>query len=368
MESLVKLFNKIYKDKRVLITGHTGFKGSWLSFWLQQLGAEILGYSIDIPTVPSHYNLLNLKFRTVQGDVRDLNNLINIFEDFKPEIVFHLAAQPLVRSSYINPIATFEINIIGTANVLEAAKHTGSVSAIVNVTSDKCYENLETNIAYKEEDKLGGYDPYSASKGCAELITNSYRNSFFNNQQYQKTHQTLLASVRAGNVIGGGDWAIDRLIPDIIKATSEKLSVNIRRPNSTRPWQHVLEPLSGYLLLGQKLLEKKSAFASAWNFGPLNNEVKSVLEIITLMKKEWEDISCTINEDVKDFHESKLLKLDGTKTSTFLFWKPIWNIETTIAKTVLWYKEFYNKGLIHSHEDLQNYIDDAISQDAIWTK
>ncbi len=362
------MFNDIYKGKKVLITGHTGFKGSWLAFWLKQLGAEILGYSLQPPTKPSHYELLNMDIYSVIADIRDREKLFSVFEDFRPEIVFHLAAQPLVRYSYKAPLETFETNIIGTANVFEACKRIDSVRAIVNITSDKCYENKEWVWGYRENDPMGGYDPYSASKGCAELITSSYRRSFFNPEEYGKSHNTLLASVRAGNVIGGGDWSEDRLIPDIVKATANRKKVYIRNPEAVRPWQHVLEPLSGYLLLGQKLLEGKKEHADGWNFGPDDESIITVRQVVELSKKHWNDIEYEINKDLANLHEAKLLKLDCSKAKFYLKWKPIWDIEKTIEKTINWYKNFYEKNDILTQQDLEEYIKDAIKTGAVWVK
>ena len=250
------MFNQIYNNKRVLITGHTGFKGSWLALWLSQMGAKITGYSLQPPTEPNHFYLLSMGINSIIGDIRDTDKLKQVFKEQQPEIVFHLAAQPIVRLSYKDPVETFTSNVMGTVNVLEASRESGTVRAIVNVTSDKCYENREWPRGYREMDSLGGYDPYSASKGCAELITSCWRNSFFNLKDYGSAHHTLLASGRAGNVIGGGDWAIDRLIPDIVRSVEQNEKVKIRNPHAIRPWQHVLEPLSGYLILAQKLYEE----------------------------------------------------------------------------------------------------------------
>ena len=256
------LFGGIYKDKTVLVTGHTGFKGSWLAYWLSRMGAKVVGYSLEAPTQPNHIALLRMDMVSVTGDIRDMEKLDAAFQTHQPEIVFHLAAQPLVRRSYEDPVETYETNVMGTLKVFEACrKH--AVKAIVNITSDKAYENKEWVWGYRENDPMGGYDPYSASKGCADLLANSYRSSFFNPETYKKTHRTLLASCRAGNVIGGGDWAKDRLMTDIMLSVSQGKKVNIRNPHATRPWQHVLEPLSGYLHVGQKLLEEKVQFADS---------------------------------------------------------------------------------------------------------
>ena len=288
------LFNGIYNNKTVLVTGHTGFKGSWLCFWLIQMGAKVIGYSLEPPTSPNHFELLNLDMVSVIGDIRDSDKLNAVFAQYQPEIVFHLAAQPLVRLSYKEPVETFETNVIGTLKVFEACRNTKSVRAIVNITSDKCYENKEWVWGYRENDPMGGYDPYSASKGCAELVTSSYRNSFFNVNEYGKSHNVLLASCRAGNVIGGGDWAKDRLMTDIMVAVSEGKKVVIRNPRATMPWQHVLEPLSGYLMLGQKLFEGKKEFAQAWNFGPGERGSITVKEVVENIKRYWDKIDYEI--------------------------------------------------------------------------
>lgn len=360
------MFHSIYKNRKVLITGHSGFKGSWLALWLNRLGADVLGYSDKIPTTPSHFQLLDLSVNTIYGDIRDKAKVIQTVKDFKPEIIFHLAAQPLVRFSYNNPIETFETNILGTANVFEAARISQSVRAIVNITSDKAYENLEQDIAYKETDRMGGFDPYSASKGAAELVVNSYRNSFFNLKDYNISHQILLASARAGNVIGGGDWAEDRLIPDIVKASILKKPVQIRNPKATRPWQHVLEPLSGYLLLGQRLLEEKKEFADGWNFGPLNNETLKVEEVLLQMKNIWNDLQYEIKNSESNPHEANLLRLNCEKANTLLKWLPIWDMETSIEKTAFWYKNFYENKMVISNLQLKEYVSIAEKQNIIW--
>ncbi|PRN00938.1 CDP-glucose 4,6-dehydratase [Arcobacter cryaerophilus gv. pseudocryaerophilus] len=360
------LFNNIYKNKTVLVTGHTGFKGSWLIFWLKKMGANVIGYSLNIPTQPNHINLLEIDIVSIQGDIRDENKLYETFETYKPDIVFHLAAQSLVRESYENPIETYETNVIGTLKVFEACRK-NNVKAIVNITSDKAYENKEWIWGYRENDPMGGYDPYSSSKGCADLLANSYRNSFFNLKEYKKTHNTLLASCRAGNVIGGGDWAKDRLITDIMISVSQNKKVTIRNPKATRPWQHVLEPLSGYLHIGQKLLEEKIEFAEAWNFGPSDEGSISVKEVVENVKKYWDKIDYEITSDLKQLHEANLLKLDCSKAHTLLKWKDVWNSETTFEKTVNWYKSFYEKNEnILTSSDLENYILDAKAKKIEW--
>jgi CDP-glucose 4,6-dehydratase len=369
MESMVmdNLFSGIYKNKTVLITGHTGFKGSWLAYWLHQMEAKVIGYSLDIPTNPNHFSLLNLDITSVKGDIRDIDNLNKTFKTFKPDIVFHLAAQALVGISYENPIETYETNVIGTLKVFEACRK-NNIKAIVNITSDKAYENKEWIWGYREGDPLGGYDPYSSSKGCAELLTSSYRNSYFNMDAYKIKHQTLLASCRAGNVIGGGDWAKDRLIPDIMISISQNKNVFIRNPKAVRPWQHVLEPLSGYLHIGQKLLEGEKRFADAWNFGPNDNGNITVEEVINNVKKHWNKIDYEINQDKNIYHEAKLLKLDCTKANLLLEWEGVWDSSITFEHTVKWYKSYYEDDKILTKRNLEKYIADAYSKQIAWTK
>ncbi len=351
------MFSGIYHGKKVLLTGHTGFKGSWLAFWLQQLGAEVCGYALPTPTEPSHWRLLKLGIRSETADVRDFPMLEKIFQDFRPEIVFHLAAQPLVRASYRDPVETYSTNVMGTLNVFEACRKTESVRAVINVTSDKCYENREWTRGYREDDAMGGHDPYSASKGCSELLTASYRNSYFNNAEFGKKHQILLASCRAGNVIGGGDWAEDRLIPDIMRAVAAGNPVEIRNPGATRPWQHVLEPLGGYLLVGQRLLEGKPQYATGWNFGPAEDADLSVREVVERIKRYWSRIDYRLAQTVDALHEAHLLKLDCTKAREQLNWHPVWNSEATFEKTVGWYREFYERGVLTTETDLASYTD-----------
>ncbi len=350
------------------MTGHTGFKGSWLAFWLVQLGSKISGYSLLPPTEPNHFDLLDLNIVSTIGDVRDAEKVKQLFNEQQPEIVFHLAAQPIVRLSYKDPVATFSTNLMGTINVLEAARECRSVRAIVIVTSDKCYDNKEWIWGYRENDSIGGYDPYSASKGCAELITSCWRNSFFNPADYGRTHNTLLASVRAGNVIGGGDWAQDRLIPDMMRAVSNSETVNIRNPRATRPWQHVLEPLSGYLLLGQKLLEGRKEFADAWNFGPSEDGNVTVVEIVDQVKAVWPKIDYEIQKSPDQPNEAGLLRLDCSKARTKLQWSPVWDVKTAIAKTTQWYRAFHESADVRSFEDLHGYISDAKNKQIFWAE
>jgi CDP-glucose 4,6-dehydratase len=362
------MFNNIYHNVSVLITGHTGFKGSWLALWLSQLGARVTGYSLLPPTQPNHFQLLDIDIVSVIGDVRDAEKLKQVLKERKPHIVFHLAAQSIVRLSYKNPVETFTSNVMGTINLLEASRDSGTIQAIVNVTSDKCYENREWPWGYREIDSVGGYDPYSASKGCSEIITSCWRNSFFNLKDYGNSHQTLLASGRSGNVIGGGDWADDRLIPDIMRAVSKDEEVMIRNPRATRPWQHVLEPLSGYLLLGQKLLEGQKEFAEAWNFGPCEERSVTVGEIVEQVKKAWPKIRYEIREVLDQPHEAGMLSLDCSKARAVLQWSPTWNGNTTVENTVKWYRAFYESEEVRSLEDLRRYIADARKKHVSWAE
>lgn len=360
-----KLFGGIYKGKKVLVSGHTGFKGSWLCYWLHKMGADVIGYSLPSPTDPNHFDLLKTPITSIIGDIRDAKKLEETFSHYQPEIVFHLAAQPLVRLSYDDPVGTYETNVIGTLKVFEACR-AHHVRAIVNITSDKAYENREWVWGYRENDPMGGYDPYSSSKGCADLLANSYRNSYFNISEYKKSHNTLLASCRAGNVIGGGDWAKDRLMTDIMLSVSKGKKVSIRNPKATRPWQHVLEPLSGYLHIGQKLLEETTEFAEAWNFGPSDEGSICVEEVVHHVKRHWDKIDYEINRDPHQLHEANLLKLDCSKAHIKLKWKDVWDSETTFEKTVKWYKAFYENSEIMTEADLQAYIADAKNKNLVW--
>ncbi len=359
------LFGGAYRGKTVFVTGHTGFKGSWLVYWLRRMGANVVGYSLQPPTEPNHITLLSPDIQSILGDIRDLGHLDRALKAHRPDIVFHLAAQPLVRLSYDNPIETYETNVIGTLKVFEACRANG-IKAIVNITSDKAYENREWVWGYRENDPLGGYDPYSSSKGCADILANSYRNSYFNPAEYGKSHHTLLASCRAGNVIGGGDWAKDRLMTDIILAVSQKQKVSIRNPNATRPWQHVLEPLSGYLAVGQKLLEGKAQFGEAWNFGPSDEGSITVEQVVKNVKKHWDAIDYEVHRDPKALHEANLLKLDCSKAHIQLKWQNVWDSDTTFEKTVLWYKRFYENGQTLTNDNLETYIADAKKKKIEW--
>ena len=351
-------FKKIYKNKKVLITGHTGFKGSWLTLWLTELGADVVGYSLDPPTKPNLFEILELdkKIKHYTGNINNIKKLFDVFDKEKPEFVFHLAAQPLVRLSYKEPKNTYETNVIGTINVLEAIKKTKTVKCCIVITSDKCYENKELDYSYKETDRLGGYDPYSSSKACAERVTSAYRQSFFNPNEYKIKHDVVLSSVRAGNVIGGGDWGEDRLIPDCITSLSSNKEIIIRNPNAIRPWQYVLEPLSGYLLLGAKMYEKGIIYSGCWNFGPMDKNIITVEDIVKQIIINWGCGKYKLDRDEHP-HEASLLKLDISKASELLNWKPIFNLEETIKMTVDWYKLYYDgKNKQNISRFMLNYI------------
>ena len=336
-----KMFNDVYKNKVVLVTGHTGFKGSWLAIWLTMLGAKVVGYALDPYSEKVNFQACNLHeklYADVRGDIRNFEQLSSTIEKYRPEIVFHLAAQALVKTAYLYPKETYETNLIGSLNVLEAVRNHDCIKTVVMITSDKCYENVEQIWGYKETDRMGGYDPYSSSKGCAELLISSYRNSYFNPKLYVNHHKAI-ASVRAGNVIGGGDWSANRLIPDCIRFIEAGKDIEIRNPLATRPWEHVLEPLSGYLKLGQKLIEDPVKYSTAFNFGPRISANKTVFEVVSLLVKHYGkgrvvDVSAATIE-----HENTLLNLDVTKAYVELNWEAKWELDDAIKYTVDWYKQ-----------------------------
>lgn len=334
------LNQEFWQGKRVFLTGHTGFKGAWACLWLQSLGAKVTGYALPPPTSPSLFALANIKkyMKHVEGDIRDLEKLTAVMQVAQPDIVIHMAAQSLVRYSYQNPVETYTTNVMGTVNVLEAVRKTASVKAAIMVTSDKCYENREQIWGYRENDPMGGFDPYSNSKGCAELVTSSYRASFMPASDYEK-HGKSIASVRAGNVIGGGDWATDRLIPDIIKSLMDHQPVTLRSPNAVRPWQHVLEPLGGYLLLAEKMVENGAKFSEGWNFGPNDNDAKTVEWMTKTLIQAWGNNASYQVQDA-NLHEAQLLTLDCTKARMRLGWQPKWNAQTAVLKIHDWYKAY----------------------------
>jgi CDP-glucose 4,6-dehydratase len=332
-----------WQAKRVFLTGHTGFKGGWLALWLHSLGAEVYGYALDPPTEPNLFTVARVEDTlsgNIKADIRDVKALSNALKSSCPDIVIHLAAQPLVRSSYEGPVETFSTNVMGTVNLLEAIRHTDTVKAVVIVTSDKCYENREWLWSYRENEAMGGHDPYSCSKGCAELVTASYRRSFFSPTDDPESHDVTLASARAGNVIGGGDWAMDRLVPDVIRALCDERPAIICNPLATRPWQHVLEPLSGYLALAEALCERGSDVdvAGAWNFGPYEENVRSVEEVCDGLVKRWGQGSRWERDRSAHPHEANLLKLDASKARCYLRWRPLLSMEETLDWTVEWYK------------------------------
>lgn len=360
------LFGGHFAGRRVLVTGHTGFKGSWLSEWLLTLGADVIGYALEAPTEPSLFEELGLegRMRSVVGDVRDLQRLREVFGAERPEIVFHLAAQPLVRLSYDEPVDTYATNVMGTVNVLEAIRHTPGVRVAVMVTSDKCYENRETGQAYAEDDPLGGYDPYSSSKACAELVTSAYRRSFFG-----EGAETRIASVRAGNVIGGGDWALDRIVPDCVRALESGVPITVRNPDAVRPWQHVLEPLSGYLLLASRMWSGGHEFDGAWNFGPREHGTVPVRRVVEAMIGGWGSGSWDHPDGIRSVHEANLLALDIAKAREILGWAPIHSIERTFATTAAWYGARHRGADVRTitDDDISRYVDDARRLGAVWT-
>ena len=358
MESLEiskgKVDSSFWKGKKIYLTGHTGFKGAWLSLWLQNMGALVKGYSLDVNTNPALFTKANVaaEMESEIGDIRNLEQLTESMVSFSPDILIHMAAQPLVRLSYKEPVETYTTNVIGTVNVLEAARKCSDLKAIVNVTTDKCYENKELEWEYRENEPMGGYDPYSSSKGCAELVTSAYRRSFFSSKD-----TASLASVRAGNVIGGGDWAEDRLIPDVLRAFEKSEPVLIRNPSHTRPWQHVLEPLSGYLVLAQELFLNRDDFAEGWNFGPKDEGCKPVSWILDQMVTYWGNNASWILDKNNNPHEAGFLKLDCSKASNRLKWNSKWNLHETLEMIVNWHQFYINGGDIKKQclEEINTY-------------
>ncbi|MAJ90494.1 MAG: CDP-glucose 4,6-dehydratase [Flavobacteriales bacterium] len=330
---------KLFKDKNVLITGHSGFKGSWLSMLLKRFGANVIGYSKPIDETNKHYNLLNLGtlVTTIEGDINNTKMLDNVFREYKPEIVFHLAAQAIVSKSYDDPYNTFQTNLMGSLNILNAINRSDHVKALVYITSDKCYENKEWEWGYRENDQLGGADPYSASKASAEILYSSYQRSFFKKKSYLRS-----ASARAGNVIGGGDWASNRLIPDCIRSIENNTNLEIRNPKSTRPWQHVLEPLSGYLTLACKLMNKEKNIEGSFNFGPSTKDVRDVKTVATQIFSIIGKGNLITNENNHEFDEANLLQLNCDKANHYLSWMPKWNFSKSLFMTADWYKRYLN--------------------------
>ena len=366
----MQLFNNYYQGRRVLVTGHTGFKGAWLSYWLTQMGANVTGYSLYIPSQPSMFEALNLqdKMEDVRGDIRDLDALVKLAETFQPEVVFHLAAQPVVMQAYSDPKETFDTNLGGTVNVLEMLRTIDSVKVAVLATSDKCYENVEWEYGYREEDALGGKDPYSASKACAEIAISSYCRSYFSDES-----STRIASVRAGNVIGGGDWAASRIVPDCIRAWSRGEMVTIRSPNATRPWQHVLEPLSGYLHLAQCMSGDSSLSIQAYNFGPDAGVVQPVSALMTQMAKIWgDDAQCQADQNSSQLPaEAGLLKLCCDKALAKLRWTPTLQFSEVVVMTTAWYKQFYDDSSVVEEitkQQINSYIDMALRRERVWVQ
>lgn len=361
-ENKLDLFGGFFRGKRVLLTGHTGFKGSWMAVWLHALGAEVVGVGLDSYSERDNFVLSGIGSKIkadIRADIRDLDKMKAIFAEYQPEIVFHLAAQPLVRLSYDIPVETYEVNVMGSINVMEAIRMTPSVRVAVMITTDKCYENKEQIWGYREDEAMGGYDPYSSSKGATEIAISSWRNSFFNISDYGTKHNVSIASVRAGNVVGGGDWALDRIIPDCIRAleTSEQI-INIRSPKAIRPWQHVLEPLGGYMLLAQKMWEAPVAYCEGWNFGPRTESVSTVWEVASLVVKH---AKCGQLQDLSDpnaLHEAKLLMLDISKAKYKLGWEPRLDLDACIALTVEWYTRYRNEDVYQlCLEQINKYAD-----------
>lgn len=367
------MFNKCFQDRIVLVTGHTGFKGSWLSIWLRELGARVVGFSLEPPSDPSNFEATGLKEKVshVHGDIREIGPLSAAFREYRPEFVFHLAAQPILRLSYEEPKLTFDTNLGGTINVLEAVRSSPSVKVLINITSDKCYENKEWTWGYRENDAMGGHDPYSASKGCAELAFSAYLRSFFS-QTASSGKSIGAASVRAGNVFGGGDWAKDRLLPDCIRALSARQTVGIRSPNAVRPWQHVLEPLSGYLWLAALLNKDAARYSGGWNLGPEDDSHLTTVKLVERLihywgEGSWRDLSV---EDPP--HEARLLKLNCDKAHAELKWRAVLSVDEGLEMTADWYKKFYNRGHQESMysvcvDQIREYSERASKKALAWT-
>ncbi|MBT8519998.1 CDP-glucose 4,6-dehydratase [Polynucleobacter paneuropaeus] len=344
-----KVSPSFWSGKRVFMTGHTGFKGGWLSLWLTSMGAKVTGYALAPNTKPNFFELVGVEAsleRSHIGDIRDLEKLQKAMLQAKPEIVIHMAAQPLVRYSYVNPVETYATNVMGTVHILESIRVLDCVRAAVVITTDKCYENCERVAGYREDEPMGGYDPYSSSKGCAELVTSAYRQSYFSPETFNQ-HRVAVASARAGNVIGGGDWSEDRLIPDAIKAFEINQALIIRNPLATRPWQHVLEPLSGYLILAQALYQDGAKFDGAWNFGPRDEDARSVKEVINLLIKKWKSTASWEQDQSEQPHEAHSLRLDCSKARNQLNWIPRWNLEQAIDKITQWHSAHSQKSNMH---------------------
>lgn len=350
LESLgVNSFRESFEGRRVFVTGHTGFKGSWLCQWLLMLGAEVRGYALAPDKPLNHFTLLDLPMDSELGDIRDVRQLARSIGSFQPEFIFHLAAQPLVKRSYNNPAETYSTNVMGLVNVLDTALTTESVQGVLNVTSDKCYENRRIAEGYRETDPMGGHDPYSASKGCAELITASYRRSFF------EPAGKLLASARAGNVVGGGDWSDDRLVPDVIRAIERREPVRIRRPGATRPWQHVLEPLRGYLSLAARMMAGDRNVCEGWNFGTTQLQGCSVAEVLACMHRCWPVFDIEFAPEDATFHEADLLQLNSEKAFQCLQWQPLLTTQAAFEMTMGWYRDFYTNSAIATQRQIRSY-------------
>lgn len=366
------MFHGAYSGRRVLLTGHTGFKGAYLALFLRELGAEVLGVALEPEGEPNLFRMLKLPVDSVFADIRDRDKMSRIFAEFRPEAVFHLAAQALVRPSFDDPAYTFDVNVMGTVNILDCCRRSPDVRAMVAVSSDKCYENRERRRGYVEDDPMGGRDPYSASKGCMELALSSYRRSFFPPEKYGKTHSFLLASGRAGNVIGGGDYAADRLVPDLMRAASEGGTAELRSPDSVRPWQHVFEPLSGYLTLGERLLAGDAGCSGGWNFGPGEEQFITVREAAEELAKHWERIRfrCADPAAAEAKPEARLLAIDCGKAARELCWRPVWTASEAFERTACYYRDLHDgaDGGELARNDLQAYLETAEKEGLAWTK